>query len=116
MSAHEGPVTEAPHTLEASEVVIERTVLLDQDDHVIDIAQFAQAVGMGELVEVPTPPQPYRASDASSARAAMPLSFKSSRRVTLWIVIQALMRFSACAAEDALLKGHGEGNSLVSAE
>src|SRR6266480_2803609 len=71
---------------------------------------------MGEPVEVPTeaPPQPYKPSDASSAAAAMPPSFKSSRRVTLWRLIQALMRFSACAAEDALLKGHEEGNSLVS--
>jgi hypothetical protein len=61
---------------------------------------------MGEPVEVPTeaPPQPYNPSDASSAAAAMPLSFKSSRRLTLWTVIQALMRFSACAAEDAELE------------
>src|SRR6266496_3894612 len=69
---------------------------------------------MGEPVEVPTeaPPQPYNPSDASSAAAAMPLSFKSSRRLTLWTVIQALMRFSACVAEHALLR-HGEGNLLV---
>jgi hypothetical protein len=77
---------------------------------------FAQAGELGEPVEVPTeaPPQTYKASDASSAAAAMPLSFKSSRRVTLWIVIQALMRFSPCAEEDALLKGHREANLLVS--
>src|SRR5437867_8961142 len=30
--------------------------------------------------------------------------------------IQALMRFSVCAAVYALLKGHGESNSLVSRE
>src|SRR5438445_6271603 len=75
---------------------------------------FAQAGGTGERVEVPTeaPPQPFKPSDASSAAAAMPPSFKSSRRVTLWILIQASMRFSACAAEDALLRGHGEAIHL----
>ncbi len=76
---------------------------------------FAQAGGMGEPVEVPTeaPPQPDKASDAISAAAAMPPSFKSSRRITLWTVIQALMRFSPCAEEDALWR-HREGNSLLS--
>ncbi len=76
---------------------------------------FAQAGGSGEPVEVPTdaPPQPDQASEAISPAAAMPLSFKSSRRLTLWTVIQALMRFSGCATDDALLR-HGESNSLVS--
>src|SRR6266478_4699601 len=71
---------------------------------------------MGEPVEVPTEtsPQPCKASDANSAAAAMPLSFKSSRRVTMRTVIQDLMRFPSSVAEDALLKGHEEGNSLVS--
>src|SRR5689334_16436064 len=76
---------------------------------------FAQAGGGGsEPGEGPeTLPQPCKASDASSAAAAIPPSLKSSRRATLGTVIQALMRFSACAAEDALLKGHGEINSLA---
>jgi len=55
-----GAAVLAPDAAVASEVVIERTVFLDQD----------------EPVEVPTeaPPQPEKASDAISAAAAMPLA------------------------------------------
>jgi len=53
-------IGKTPDAAVASEVVIERTVFLDQD----------------EPVEVPTeaPPQPEKASDAISAAAAMPLA------------------------------------------
>jgi len=84
-------VGESTDAAVASEIMVEGTIFLDEDDDVLDVSQFR---ANGWTGEAPPPPHPGRSTAASSVAAAAAPIFNNSRRLTFAEAMGALSALS----------------------
>jgi len=85
----------------ASEIMVEGTVFLDEDDGVFDVIQFG---ANGWTGEAPPPPHPCRSTVASSPAAVAAPIFNKSRRVTFLEVMGSFVPSFPCVGLSKLTR------------